>query len=358
MKYAFTSWGCLTVLLVLAWCPVCHAVEDDESEVNPDQSEQPVERLVVIVRGASGTDQYGELFDSWSGRWVKAAADGNVKVLRIGPRNDMSRLPGTSEAADADRQLIEMTLRDAASQARSKRLTELWIVLIGHGTFDGRSARFNLRGNDVSAEELKKWLDPIACPIAIANCSSASGPFLKTLAGQNRVVMTATKTGAEINFARFGEFLSEAVGDSKFDLDKDGQTSVFEAFLSASRRTLAFYDDEGRLATEHALLDDNADGLGVRADFFRGVRLVKKVQGSATVDGRLAHQFHLVRSDSERQLSPASRRLRDHLEQAVIQLRDRKSSIEDEDAYYTQLEALLVQLAKAYEAAKPVSDFR
>ena len=110
MKYAFTSWGCLTVLLVLAWCPVCHAVEDDESEVNPDQSEQPVERLVVIVRGASGTDQYGELFDSWSGRWVKAAAAGNVKVLRIGPRNDMFRLPGTSEAADADRQLIEMTL--------------------------------------------------------------------------------------------------------------------------------------------------------------------------------------------------------------------------------------------------------
>jgi len=89
-------------------------------------------------------------------------------------------------------------------------------VLIGHGTFDGRSARFNLRGNDISAEELKKWLEPIDCPIAIANCSSASGPFLKALAGQNRVVMTATKTGAEINFARFGEFLSEAVGDSKF----------------------------------------------------------------------------------------------------------------------------------------------
>ncbi len=170
--------------------------------------------------------------------------------------------------------------------------------------------------------------------------------------------MTATKTGAEINFARFGEFLSEAIGDSKFDLDKDGQTSVFEAFLSASRRTLAFYDDEGRLATEHALLDDNADGLGVRADFFRGVRLVKKAQGSATVDGRLAHQFHLVRSDSERQLSPESRRLRDQLEQAVIQLRDRKSSFEDEDAYYTQLEALLVQLAKAYEAAKPAPAFR
>jgi hypothetical protein len=163
--------------------------------------------------------------------------------------------------------------------------------------------------------------------------------------------MTATKTGAEINFSRFGEFLSEAVGDPKFDLDKDGQTSAFEAFLSASRRTAAFYDGEGRLATEHSLLDDNGDGLGIRADFFRGVRLVKKVQGEATVDGRLAHKFHLVRSDSEQQLSPESRQLRDQLEQEVIQLRDRKSTFEDEDAYYVQLEELLVQLAKSYEAS-------
>lgn len=356
----FIRRGRLTVLLVLAWCPVCGAA-DGESAASVEKSEQPAERLVVIVRGASGTGEYGELFDSWSDRWVKSAEAGKVAVLRIGPVGPGSqalKLPGTSGAADADRKLFEKTLRDAALQARSKRLTELWIVLIGHGTFDGRSARFNLRGNDVNAKELKKWLEPITCPIAIANCSSASGPFLKALAGQNRVVMTATKNGAEINFSRFGEFLSEAVGDSKFDLDKDGQTSVFEAFLSASRRTLAFYDGEGRLATEHALLDDNADGLGIRADFFRGVRLVKKVQGGATVDGRLAHNFHLVRSDSEQQLSPETRKLRDQLEQAVIQLRDRKSTFEDEETYYAQLEELLVKLAKAYESAKQAPAFR
>lgn len=342
--------------LVLAGT-LCFTAEGDAA----DEKLQQADRLVVLVRGASGTDEYGELFDSWSDRWVKSAEAGKVAVLRIGPfgpGNDALKLPGTSGAVDADRKLIEKTLRDAASQAQSKRLAELWIVLIGHGTFDGRSARFNLRGQDISAEELKTWLQPITCPIAIANCSSASGPFLKTLAGQNRVVMTATKTGAEINFSRFGEFLSEAVGDSKFDLDKDGQTSLFEAFLSASRRTLAFYDSEGRLATEHALLDDNADGLGVRADFFRGVRLVKKVQGGATVDGRLAHQFHLVRSDSEQQLSPETRKLRDQLEQAVIQLRDRKSSFEDEDVYYAQLEKLLVDLAKAYESTEPAPAFR
>lgn len=347
----------LAFFLVLGRGDVCHAA-DEESAAGVQKPEQPAKRLVMVIRGASGTDEYGELFDSWSARWVKAAEAGKAQTLRIGPvgpRNDPFQLPGTKQAADADRKLIEKTLQDAVSQAPSKRLTELWIVLIGHGTFDGRTARFNLRGTDLGAEELKKWLAPIGCPIVIANCSSASGPFLKALAGENRVVMTATKTGAEINFARFGEFLSEAVGDSKFDLDKDGQTSAFEAFLSASRRTAAFYDGEGRLATEHSLLDDNGDGLGIRADFFRGVRLVQKVQGGASVDGRLAHQFHLVQSESEQQLSPETRRLRDQLELAVIQLRDRKQSFENQDAYYAQLEMLLVDLAKAYESAMPAA---
>ena len=344
----------LVVAFVLAGSQ-CLAADGDSAET-AQVSRQTEDRLVVIIRGASGTSEYGQLFDSWSGRWEAAAKAGGASVARIGPKSgdDGSALAAPDQSNDADRVSIEHVLLEASVQAQSKRLTELWVVLIGHGTFDGRSARFNLRGNDFGADDLKKWLEPITCPIAIANCSSASGPFLKALAGQNRVVMTATKTGAEINFARFGEFLSEAVGDSKFDLDKDGQTSAFEAFLSASRRTLAFYESEGRLATEHSLLDDNGDGLGIRADFFRGVRLVKKVQGEASVDGRLAHRFHLVRSDSEQQLSPETRKLRDQLEQAVIQLRDRKSSFDDEDVYYGQLEELLVDLAKVYERAEPV----
>ncbi len=338
---------CGLFVLVEPFCPA-----GDGGSVETVLADAPPEdRLVVIIRGASGTSEYGQLFDLWSDRWEAAATTGGARVARIGPKTDAdgSTADPSNQSSDVDRSSVEQALRDAAAQATSRKLTELWVVLVGHGTFDGRSARFNLRDDDISAEELKKWLEPVSCPTVIANCSSASGPFLKALAGENRVVMTATKSGAEVNFARFGEFLSEAVGDSKFDLDKDGQTSAFEAFLSASRRTLAFYEAEGRLATEHSLLDDNGDGLGVRADFFRGVRLVRKVQGEASIDGRLAHRLHLVRSDSEQHLLPETRKLRDQLEQAVIQLRDRKQSFDDEDAYYAQLEELLVQLARVYE---------
>src|SRR5690606_20384527 len=108
-----------------------------------------------------------------------------------------------------------------------------------------------------------------------------------------------------------------------------------EAFLSASHRTAEFYKTEGRLATEHALIDDNGDGLGTPADWFRGVRAVKKSENDAPVDGQRAHQFHLVRSLAEQQLSADVRARRDALELEVAQLRDKKQDM-PEDAYYRE----------------------
>src|SRR4029450_8981839 len=121
----------------------------------------------------------------------------------------------------------------------------------------------------------------------------------------------------ENNFARFGGFLAASLNEPAADLDQDGQTSLLEAFLRASHLTREFYATEGRLATEHALIDDNGDGLGTPADWFRGVRAVKTAANSAGVDGLRAHQIHLVRSEQERNLSPAVRAKRDELEVAI-----------------------------------------
>lgn len=342
----FTFLGITAVLIGTCCC----SAEDVPSKSNRVMPQNP-DRLVLVVRGASGIPEYGRLFDSWSRLWETAAADGRAEFLRIGPQESDADSQATAapESTDVDRRTIIQSLARAGNLAQKKQLEELWIILIGHGTFDGRVARFNLRGDDITAGELTSWLESVSCRIAIANCSSASGPFLKALTGPNRVVITATRSGAEINFARFGEYLSEAIGNAAFDLDKDGQTSLFEAYLSASRRTEAFYDAEGRLATEHSLLDDNGDGLGIRADFFRGIRLVEKAESSAAVDGQLAHRLHLVRSDAEQQLSSETRRHRDRLELAVTELRDRKHHFENEDEYYAELEKVLVELAGIYE---------
>jgi hypothetical protein len=225
----------------------------------------------------------------------------------------------------------------------------LWIVLIGHGTFDGRMPKFNLRGDDVDANDLKLWLTPLQRPVAVINCTSASFPFLKELSGPSRVVLTATKSGFEANYCRFGDYLSQAIGDPAADLDKDEQVSLLEAFLKASRRTQEFYDGEGRLATEHALIDDDGDGVGTRGEAFAGVRPVRDSETGA-LDGYHAHHWCLVPSAADQRLPPDLRRERDDLEVAVFRLRDRKAEL-GEDVYFAELEKLLVQLAELYERA-------
>jgi len=198
-----------------------------------------------------------------------------------------------------------------------------------------------------------EWLGECRRPTIVINCTAASAPFLSRLAAPGRVVITATRSGHETSFARFGDQLSRAIASPAADLDKDGQTSLLEAFLVASNRTQAFYRDAGRLATEHALLDDNGDGRGTRAEWFRGTRPERRSQAGDPVDGLRAGQLCLVKSPAERALPPAVRRRRDQLERQLAELRDRRESLDD-DAWFRELESLLVPLAELYEQHPPV----
>ena len=115
-----------------------------------------------------------------------------------------------------------------------------------------------------------------------------------------------------------------------------------------ARHVAEFYKTEGRLATEHALLDDNGDNLGTPPDWFRGVRATKAAKDGAPLDGLRAHQFHLIRSGDDLKLPPEARARRDSLEVALSRLRESKKQI-SEDEYYTKLEALLLEMARLYE---------
>ena len=294
---------------------------------------------VIVVVGAEGTEEYGSQFRQWASRWADSAKRGRADVAQIG-------LDAVGKTYDRDS--LKQRLSEAAGPGA--KTEPLWLILIGHGTFDGKTARFNLRGPDVSTGELAEWLKPMERPIAIINCTSSSGPFLNELSGANRVVITATKSGHEYNFARFGDYLSAAISDPKADLDKDEQTSLLEAFLLASSRVNEFYAREGRLMTEHALLDDNGDKLGTPADWFQGVRATKSAKNGATVDGTRAARLHLIRSTREEQLPAAARARRDDIEVELAALRQRKLQLA-EDEYLQQIEPLLVELARLYETA-------
>ena len=290
---------------------------------------------VIVVAGAPGEEVYGKEFAQQVETWGKVSAQAGAKAVTVG-------VGAAGALADRDR------LKEALAAEAQEGPGELWLVLVGHGTFDGKEAKFNLRGQDLTAGELAEWLKPFRRPLAIVDTASASAPFLIKLAGAGRVVISATRSGSEQNYARFGKFFAEAIADGRSDLDKDGQVSLLEAFLSGSQRTTEFYKTEGRLATEHALIDDNGDGLGTPAEWFRGVRATKQAKDGSTLDGARAHQFHLVRSTAERQLAPEARARRDALELKIARLRETKAKTA-EATYFAELEKLLLELAAVYE---------
>jgi len=296
---------------------------------------------VIVATGASGEEAYVTPFSDWTANWQKAskAAGANLITLNPGQHNEREQL----------RKALEKEPKEASMP--------LWIVLLGHGSFDGRDGKFNLPGDDLAASDLATWLKPFQRTVVVICGFSASGAFLKPLSAPDRIIVTATRNGAENNYARLGGYLSQTIADPSADLDKDGQISLLEAWLAAAQRTADFYKNDERLATEHSLLDDNGDGLGTPSDWFQGVRVVKKSSSQQAPDGIRAHQIHLLTSAAEKSWPPALREERDKLERELAQLRETKSTTPP-DEYYTKLEAILMQLAKVYgkgdtDAAKP-----
>lgn len=317
------------IAVVCAWA--CWALGNGTDGTNVTEK-----ATMIVAVGAAGEAEFGKEFAQSAELWAKAGGASGANQISVGlaPTNVLSDLA---------------LLKQALANEPTNSTAELWLVLIGHGTFDGKEAKFNLRGPDLSATELAEWLKPFRRPLVVINGAAASSPFLNQLSAPDRVIVTATRSGSEENFARFGKFLAEAIADPAADLDKDEQTSVLEAFIMASRRTSEFYQAEGRLVTEHALLDDNGDGLGTPADFFRGVRAVKKPAGGGTVDGLRAQQVHLVRSEPEQKLPAAVRARRDDLELAIARLREVRETLPP-DEYYRRLEILMLELATLYNS--------
>lgn len=369
--------ACLGVILYLAPIATCQTQESPSTKgpqpkvrnqkvrdgsatpANPTDRDR---QFVVLVQGASGKEEFQQAFVAVGRRIEKICESAKVDFLWIGkpgvnaksaasPSN-VNGAPAES-GKDRGRHLSTTDLEQLESCLTSTATTynRVWIILVGHGTFDGRRAKFNLTGPDLNSKDLNLWLDSLKdSQVAIINCASASGPFINHLSAPNRIVLTATKSGYEFNYTRFGNFFAEALSDLKADIDKDRQVSLLEAFLFASRRVEEFYKSESRLATEHALLDDNGDAKGTPASFFRGVRVVKESGKGNVPDGARANQFFLVRSEFEKKLPASVRQERDRLELELEKLRVQKDDL-DPEVYFQKLQAIALKLARLYESA-------
>jgi hypothetical protein len=249
---------------------------------------------------------------------------------------------------------VEQALERMTGRVRAG--DQLFVLLIGHGSATGGESRFNVPGPDITAADFARLLQRFGDQMVVfVNASSASGDFVKALSGPRRVVVTATKSPMERNESVFARHFVDAFAGDGADVDKDGRISVLEAFEYARREVARSYEEENRLQTEHALLDDNGDGVGTGAPD-------GKAPDGKTPDGGVARAIYLsagraVANASDPRIA-ALLKEKDALEARIAALRARKASM-DSTAYERELEQLLVELAtknqaiRALEGRKP-----
>ena len=217
------------------------------------------DRYVLIVAGASGGPEYAEQYTRWSSELVTVLS-GRMKIPadRIVVLSDTLDRAGAATAGNVDRQI-------AAVRKVMTRDDLLLIVLIGHGTYDGIDAKFNLVGSDLVVSQWANLLAGLPGQVVIVNTSSASFPFIEKLAGERRIVIAATDSVAQRFDTVFPEYFVKAFAGDAADIDKNNRISIWEAFSSATNEVRRYYQRRGQLSTERALIDDNGDGIGHEA---------------------------------------------------------------------------------------------
>jgi hypothetical protein len=297
--------------------------------VSATQTAAAADRYAVIISGASGGEKYATQQQHWRGDLAAALKatfsfpDANVVIL--------SEDSTGSSAATADN--VRRLFTDL-----KRRVTKddvLLVVLMGHGTFDGVDAKFNLVGPDLTAHDWNTLFTGLSAQLVIVNTTEASFPFLEELSQRGRVVITATDSAAQRFSTVFPEYFVKAFADPSVDFDKNGRISVWEAFSSASAAVRRYYEERGQLTTERPLLDDDGDRVGREAE-------------NPGQDGQLARAIYLDAGTpgptGDTELASLERKRRD-IESQIEALKVRKPLLGD-DEYTVTLEKLLIELAR------------
>lgn len=304
-----------------------------------DYPRQEGATYLLVVSGIGGEERYRAAFIEWGSALVKAAVEQhgmpreNVIFLTEQPERAPEWASGKATKDELEKAVASLAGRASAGD-------QVMIVLLGHGSFQAGESRFNLSGPNVSADDFAVLLSSFRGPrVAVVNAASASGEFIKALAAENRVIVTATKSGQERNATVFGKYFTEAFASDGADTDKDGRVSLLEAFTFARLQVEREYKEGNRLLTEHAVLDDTGAGSGSSdpdVEQGEGVLAGTMFLGAGTVTAAPADA------------SPALRSLYDekrNVERQLAELRARRSSMEAA-AYDERFEQLMIELAR------------
>jgi len=279
---------------------------------------------ILVVTGVAGDEEHAKKFEKWAASFIDAA-----KKKDAVPDANIAQLADKR----ATKEGIEKAIADIAGRAKPN--DTVFILLIGHGSFDGRVASFSIPGPDLTAADYAKLLSRFTSQhVVFVNTASSSGAFLQPLAAPGRVIVTATKTGGERNEPDFPEYFIAAYSDDAADRDRNGHVSVAEAFEYAKTKVTAAFQQKGNILTEHATLEDGGGGQ-LASTIFLGT-------------GRSDAALNVDMSN------PAAKALveeRDAIEQRIAALKLMKPSM-DAAAYDAQMEKLLTELALKTKALR------
>ena len=264
--------------------------------------------FLILVSGLGGDPDFQESFDEQAAQLHEAALSLGID----------------------DSRAILLTGEDASKENILNRLSNLntsnedlvQLHLIGHGSFDGNQYKFNIPGPDITAVELREALDSITAAQMIAVMTSASGAAMERLRADNRLVITATKSGLQKNASVFSRYWAEGASRSQADLNKNEIVSIAELYAYATEGVTNYYESEGLIASEASLFEgqENLD-----PDLFNIARVGKLANTSLSAN---AEALIAERANVEVRLS---------------ELSERRQTLTD-DQYFAELQDLMLEL--------------
>jgi hypothetical protein len=281
---------------------------------------------LLVITGVPGDEEHAKQFDTWATSFIDAA-----KKKDAVPETNITYLADKRATRDG----VQKAFADIAGRAKPN--DGVIVLLIGHGSFNGTTAAFNLMGPDLTVADWAKLLGTLSSQrVAFVNTSSSSGAFLPAVSAPGRVVVTATKTGGERNETQFPAFFVDAFSDNAADRDRNGHVSIGEAFEYARTKVVQAFQQKGLLLTEHATMDEGAGpDSRLAATMFLGI-------------GRTEDTLAVDTADPEMRALVDERNV---LEQQIAGLKLKKASTSDAQ-YDAQMEKLLTDLALKTKAIR------
>ena len=266
------------------------------------------ELYVTVIQGLDGDPEYGKQFTSQVEKLMTASES-------VADEQRVHLFSGV----EANRDNILKYFEKLATTTKAE--DRLAVFMVGHGSFDGYEYKFNIPGPDLTDADLVSVMQAQPAKLQIVvNTSSSSGVLQQLLKADSRTVITATRNGEERLATRFGAYFANALEDPAADTNKNKAVSLQEAYDYASRMVKDYFETQGQLATEHAVMSGEQAGQFVLAR-----------AGAALPQGTDPELVELVNR-------------REQLDVSIEQLQLRKAELPVEE-YMNQLQHLMIDLS-------------